>query len=99
MNVEMQAVHFNLSDDTREFIDEKIQKIDFAKDYIIDLLFTMKKEKHEFIIEVTINFRWHKSAHISVTDHALHEGLERLIDKMAEKVRKEKEKIKEHKPS
>ncbi|MFW5994679.1 MAG: HPF/RaiA family ribosome-associated protein [Spirochaetia bacterium] len=99
MNVEMKAVHFDLSDDTREFVEEKLQKIDFAKDYIVDLLFTMTKEKHEFIAEVTVNFRWHKSAHIKVTDHSLHDGLERLIEKMQDKVRKEKEKIKEHKPS
>ncbi len=99
MNIEMKGVHFDLSDDTREFIEEKLQKIDFARDYIIDVLFTMTKEKNQFICEVNINFRWHKRAHIRVEDHSLHEGLERLIDKMQDKVRKEKEKVKEHKPS
>ena len=99
MNIEMKGVHFDLSDDTREFIQDKLHKIEFAREYIIDLLFTMTKEKHEFVSEVTINFRWQRSAHIKVSDYSLHDGLERLIDKMAEKVRKEKEKVKEHKPS
>lgn len=95
----MKGVHFELSDDTKGFIEEKIHKVEFAQDYIIDLLFTMTREKHEFICEVTVNFRWHRSAHIKVKEQGLHEGLEKLIDKLAEKVRKEKMKVKEHKPS
>lgn len=96
-NLELKAVHFDLSDDTKEFIDVKLEKIEFAHDYIVDLLITMTKEKSDYVIEVTVNFRWHKSAHIKVRSYGLHEGLEQLIDKLAEKVRKEKDRIKEHK--
>ncbi|MFP4510249.1 MAG: HPF/RaiA family ribosome-associated protein [Spirochaetota bacterium] len=96
-NLELKAVHFDLSDDTKEFIDAKLEKIEFAQDYIVDLMITMTKEKSDYVIEVTVNFRWHKSAHIKVRAYGLHEGLEQLIDKLAEKVRKEKDRIKEHK--
>lgn len=97
MDVDVQAVHFELKDETRDFIDERIKKIEFASDLIVDLLFTLVREKHEFVEEVKIHFRWGKSNVIKLKSFDLHEGLDKLIDKLEAKVRKEKGKIKEHK--
>lgn len=97
MNTEFKSVHFNLGEGTKEYLEKKLERIDFAKEYIIDLLFTFTKEKNRFILEVTINFRWNHSGHIKVKDYDLVEGIDVLMDKLEKKVRREKEKVKEHK--
>jgi len=97
VNLEMKGVHFDLDDDTREFIRAKLEKIDFARDYIVDLRITMTKEKSDFVLEATIHFRWGSNSHISLREFELHPGLEKLVDKIDQKVRKEKDKITEHK--
>ncbi len=95
MNVDVKAVHFDLQPETREFIDKKLEKINFATDLLVDLLFTLTKEK-DYKNEVTMNFRWGVSSHIKVSSYDLHEGLDKLMDKIDKKVRKEKDKIKDH---
>ena len=95
MNLEIKAVHFDLPQDYRELIEKKIQKIDFAQDMIVDLLFTITKEKN-YAIESQLNFRWGTSHHLKVKDFNLRDGIERLIDKIDAKVSKEKGKIKQH---
>jgi putative sigma-54 modulation protein len=95
MNLEIKAVHFDLPQDYRELIEKKIQKIDFAQDMIVDLLFTVTKEK-DYAIDAQLNFRWGTSHHIKVNDFNLRDGIEKLIDKIDAKVSKEKEKIKQH---
>ncbi|TVR33299.1 MAG: HPF/RaiA family ribosome-associated protein [Spirochaetaceae bacterium] len=97
MHLEIQAVHFDLKDETRDFIEEKLQKIEFARDMIVDIEFTLVRDAREFELEVKIHFRWGKSHVIKLRTFELHEGLEKLIAKLEMKVRKEKEKIKEHK--
>ncbi|TVR00425.1 MAG: HPF/RaiA family ribosome-associated protein [Spirochaetaceae bacterium] len=97
MHLQVQAVHFDLRDETREYIDEKLQKIDYAKDMIVDLEFILVRETHEFELEVKTHFRWGLSHVIKHKSFDLHPGLEVLISKLEKKVRKEKEKIKEHK--
>lgn len=97
MHLEIQAVHFDLRDETRDFIEEKLQKIDFAADMIVDIEFTLVRDAREFEQEVKVHFRWGKSHVIKLRSFELHEGLEKLMAKLEMKVRKEKEKIKEHK--
>ncbi|MDA3832316.1 MAG: HPF/RaiA family ribosome-associated protein [Spirochaetales bacterium] len=44
MNLEIRGVHYNISDTTQEFIEKKLERIDFAKDYIVDLSVLIIKE-------------------------------------------------------
>jgi putative sigma-54 modulation protein len=97
MNFELKGVHFEVKDETREFVDKKIERIDYARDTIVDLLFTLTKERRDFKCEVNINFRWGVASHIKVRSFELHEGLDKLIDKIDQKVKKEKSKVQEHK--
>ena len=96
MLVNIQGVHFDVPDDIKEFIDKKLQKIDFAKDKIIELEITITQEPKEYIIEVHVHFQWGKSGHIKVHEHNLRSGIDKLIAKLKEKVTKEKEIIQEH---
>ena len=97
MNFEVKGVHFDVKDETKEFISKKIERIDYAREMIVDLLFTLTKERRDYKCEANINFRWGLSAHIRVRAFELHEGLDKLIDKIDLKVKKEKSKVQEHK--
>lgn len=96
MHIEIKGVHIDVTDNMKEYIDKKLQKLDYAKEFIIDLLFTITKEKKGFRIEVTINFRWGAQAHIKTNAFDVYEGIDKLLSKMEHKVSKEKEKIQEH---
>jgi len=94
MNTEIKAVHFSLNNETREYLEKKIARIPNAENMIVDLLFTLTKEK-DFSVEVTVNFRWGVSIHLKENDFELNPALDKLMDKLDTKITKEKEKVKE----
>ena len=94
MNIEMKAVHFTLKDETREYLDKKIARIHNAENMIVDLLFTLTKDK-EFTAEALVNFRWGVSIHQKEHDFELNPAIDKLMDKLETKITKEKEKVKE----
>lgn len=97
MNLDIKGVHMDITDETREFITTKIQKLAFADEKIIDLGFTLTKEKtRSYELEAKIHFRWGENDVIKVTTFDLNEGLDSLIHKLDMKVKKEVAKMKEH---
>jgi len=94
MNTEMKAVHFTLGDETKEYLEKKITRIRNAESMIVDLLFTLTKNK-DFSAEVTVNFRWGVSIHLKENDFELNPAIDKLMDKLDAKIAKEKEKVKE----
>jgi putative sigma-54 modulation protein len=96
MNVEVKGVHYDVSHATREYIEKKIHRVDFAKDLIVDLLFTLTREKKGYKVECNVNFRWGSSAHVRVATFELFKAIDLLFDKLDSKIHKEKGKIQEH---
>ena len=94
MNIEIKAVHFTLKDETREYLDKKIARIHNAENMIVDLIFTLTKEK-DFSAEALVNFRWGVSVHQKERDFDLNPAIDKLMDKLNVKITKEKEKVKE----
>ena len=94
MNTDIKAVHFSLSSQTKEYLEKKIARIHNAENMIIDLLFTLTKDK-DFSAEVTVNFRWGVSIHQKEHDFDLNAAIDKLMDKLDAKIAKEKEKVKE----
>jgi len=94
MNTEIKAVHFNLHDDAKEYISKKIDRIRNAENMIVDLLVTVRKDK-EFEAEATVNFRWGVSIHVKEKDFDLTPSIDKMMDKLEQKIIKEKEKIKD----
>jgi putative sigma-54 modulation protein len=92
VNTEVKAVHFTLRDETREYLDKKIGRIHNAENMIVDLLFTLTKEK-EFSAEATVNFRWGNSIHQKEHDFDLNPAIDKLMDKLVANISKEKEKV------
>ena len=94
MNTEIKAVHFSLFSETKEYLEKKIARIHNAENIIVDILFTLTKEK-SFSAEVTVNFRWGVSIHLKESDFELNPAIDKLMDKLDAKIAKEKEKVKE----
>ena len=94
MNTEIKAVHFSLEDATREHLEKQITRIHNAENMIVDLLFTLTRDK-EFSAEATVNFRWGVSIHLKENDFELIPAIDKLMDKLDAKIAKEKEKFKE----
>ena len=96
MKTEVRAVHFNLHENAKEYLDKKIERLDYAKDLITDLMFTLTRDK-DFKAECTVNFRWGRQDHLVEEDFDLLVAIDKLIDKVEHKISKEKEKIQEKK--
>jgi putative sigma-54 modulation protein len=96
MNFELKGVHFDVDQKTREYIDDKMPRLDFAKDLMVDFLLTLTREKRRFSLDSTINFRWGKSRHVGVKSYDLLQGVDELFDKLEPVVEKEKSKVQEH---
>lgn len=93
MNIDVRSVHFELSEASRKYLDTKVERIGYAKDMIIDLLFVFTKDANRFKLEVTANFRWGSQAHLQETAFEVNSGIDLLMDKLDQKLTKEKEKI------
>ncbi|MDR1351655.1 MAG: ribosome-associated translation inhibitor RaiA [Treponema sp.] len=94
MNIDVKAVHFALQEDARAYLDRKITRIHNAENMIIDLLFTLTKDK-DFSAEATVNFRWGVSIHVKEHDFDLNPAIDKMMDKLDAKITKEKEKVRD----
>lgn len=94
MKVSMSAVGFDFQKEQQELITKKIERIKYADDLIVDLLIRVKDEK-KIIFDVTANFRWGAVAHVSAEDYDFAAALNKMMDVLDTKVKKEKDKIQE----
>jgi putative sigma-54 modulation protein len=97
MNFELSGIHVDIDHNIREYFSKKLHRLEFASGYIIDLLFKVRKEKKGFTLESTFNLKWGNSGHVSVDCFEIHEGVDKLFDKIELKIKKEKTKIQDHK--
>ena len=96
MNVSVNAIKFTMNDEQREFIDKKLQRIKYAEDLITDAMVSVKLDK-KFLCEATLNFRWGGSAHVSADDYDFAACVNKMMDVLDQKVKKEKDKVQEKK--
>jgi len=97
MNIDVRTVHFDLSEESRTYLATKVERIGYAKDMIVDLLFVLTKDSKNYKLEVTVNFKWGLQAHLEETSFEVNPGIDLLIDKLDHKIGKEKQKIQERK--
>ena len=97
MNIDVRSVHFDLSEASRQYLANRLERIGYAKDMIVDLLFVFTKDAKQYKLEVTTNFRWGIQAHLEETAFEINPGIDVLIDRLDHKIAKEKQKIQEKK--
>lgn len=96
MKTSTTAVGFTFDKDQTDLINKKLERIKYADDLIVDLLLRVKEDK-KYFFECTVNFRWGTVGHVSTDDYEFASGLNKLIDILDTKVKKEKDKIQEKK--
>jgi putative sigma-54 modulation protein len=96
MNINVEAVKFTLDESRKAFVDKKLERIKYADDLITDVILTIKFDR-EFYLDCTVNFRWGGNAHVKADDFDFNAGVNKLMDVLDQKIRKEKEKIQEKK--
>lgn len=97
MELEIKGVHMDVKQETKEFIEAKLEKLEFAREFIVDLDFTLTKENPEYQAEAKLHLKWGHQSVLKTHAFDLHEAINTLIDKLDHKVRKEREKITDHK--
>ncbi len=96
MNKSVSAQGFTLKKDQTELINQKMQRIAYADNLIVDLILRVKEDK-KFYFDATVNFRWGANAHLTSDDFDFAAGLNKLMDVLDTKIKKEKDKIQEKK--
>lgn len=95
MNTSVKAVGFTMDQKQTDMVDSKLKRIEYANDLVIDLLLNIKHEKG-FVADATVNFRWGTSAHVSGEDFEFGAALNKMMDVLDNKIKKEKDKIQNH---
>ncbi|MBP5252016.1 MAG: HPF/RaiA family ribosome-associated protein [Treponema sp.] len=96
MTKSISANGFSLEKDQSDLINKKLQRIDYADDLIIDLILRVKEDK-KYFFDITVNFRWGANAHVASDDFDFAAALNKVMDVLDQKVKKEKDKIQEKK--
>ena len=95
MTTSVKTVGFTMDQKQSEMVDSKIKRVAYAEDLIIDLILNIKLDK-SFTADATINFRWGTSAHVSGEDYYFGAALNKMMDVLDNKIKKEKDKIQDH---
>jgi len=92
MNKNVTAVGFDFEEKQSDMIEKKLERVKYADDLIIDLMMKVHHEK-AYKFDVTVNFRWGEQAHVSSEDFDFGAALNKVMDVLDTKVKKEKDKI------
>ncbi len=96
MTKSISAVGFELEDKQTELIEKKVERVKYADDLIVDLIVRVKHDK-AYIFDTTVNFRWGAQAHVSAEDFDFSAALNKMMDTLDVKIKKEKDKVQEKK--
>ena len=96
MDFEVKGIHYEVSDKTMEQIQKKMKRLEYAQDFLVSLALSIEREKSDYHLNANMSFRWGTAAHIHLTNHDLYKGIDQIIDKLDNKITKEKEKIQDH---
>jgi len=94
MEIKISAVGFDLDKDQYDLIEKKLERIKYANDLIVTLSFKVTEDK-KYKFEVLVNFRWGLQAHVTEENYEFSSGLNKIIDVLDMKIKKEKTKIQE----
>ena len=85
---------FTLEQKQSDMIESKLKRISYGDDLIVDLLMKIKHDK-TYVFDTTVNFKWGTSAHVSGEDFDFGAALNKMMDVLDNKIKKEKDKIQE----
>ena len=86
------AVGFTLETKQSDMIENKLKRVDYADDLIVDLIMKVKHDK-AYSFDTTVNFKWGVQAHVSSDDFDFGAALNKTMDLLDNKIKKEKDKV------
>ena len=92
MTPSISAVGFSLEPKQSEMVESKLKRISYGDDLIVDLLMKIKHDK-TYVFDTTVNFKWGTSAHVSGEDFDFGAALNKMMDVLDNKIKKEKDKV------
>lgn len=95
MTKTISAVGFDLDQKQSEMIEKKLQRVSYADEHIIDLILRVKHEK-EYSFDIVANFRWGVQANVKAEDFDFGAALNKVMDVLDQKIKKEKDKVQQH---
>ncbi len=95
MNLTVKGIRYNPSDETKEFLDKKLQKLHFADEYLhdLDIVITRETVGQGYHLDAKLHFTWGAVKMVSYDCYELYEGIEIMADKIEAAARKEKGKV------
>ena len=92
MTPSINAVGFTLEQKQSDMIESKLKRIAYADELIVDLLMKIKHDK-TYVFDTTVNFKWGTQGHVSGEDFDFAAALNKMMDVLDNKIKKEKDKV------
>ena len=92
MTPSINAVGFTLEQKQSDMVESKLKRIAYADDLIVDLLMKIKHDK-TYVFDTTVNFKWGTQAHVTGEDFDFGAALNKMMDVLDNKIKKEKDKV------
>ncbi len=92
MELDIRAVKFSFDEDQKEFIEKKMKRVSYAEDLITSVTCSVKLDK-KFIYECDVRFKFGEVSHVSTENYDFEAGVNKLMDMLDQKIKKEKDKI------
>lgn len=95
MNLTVKGIHYNPSEETKEFLDKKLQKLSYAEEFLHDLTISITRLTvgQGFHIDAKLHFAWGAYKIVTQDCYELYEGIEFIADKIDAAAKKEKGKV------
>ncbi len=96
MDITITGVHYHVTDATKEFIEKKSKRVEFARSFVRQRDMVITKESHGYKVEIKSHIDGKNDIVISAESHDLYPAIEILFDKYESKLRKIKDKLRDH---
>lgn len=99
MNISITGRHFEVSDALREYINEKVKRLDRSYDGINELEVLLKAEDRALHCEFILHIKNKPSIVIDVAQETIYAAIDLATDKAQRQLSRHKERIKDHRPN
>ncbi len=96
MDTNIQTIHCTIAEEYHKIIEAKLSKLLFADSILVDVRFVITQEHNEYSLECKLHFRGGISIVIKDDGYDLRDTIDSLMHKVVRRVRREKDKKKEH---
>lgn len=94
-NISIVGKHFQITDAIRNYVFEKLAKVDRLADHIVDVTVTLDAQKLEHSCSILLNFiHFHIKVHASTEN--MYSAIDRCIDRLIQLIRRYKTKLQSH---